>query len=252
MELAPGRIYPHLSGAKVQAFKRCCLLRRELPAEAVQLLHALVAKEAPSKLCYIHLVQCGGRAAEVAGSACAFGCRDWEWAAVVTGCWPVVPRDEGGSGPAHVNDPGLSEAAARTWVYHAVQQLLRHSDGVYSADLGPSEADARLAVHAFGANLPRLAALKAGLDPHYVLACACPITAASRSIPEGSSLVDYGGSIPAIASPGHPVVPPSPDSPAPPGEQADPQTGRREGPKCIVLMCGRRCSGKDFAAQASV
>ncbi|KAJ5660483.1 hypothetical protein N7507_006934 [Penicillium longicatenatum] len=51
--------------------------------------------------------------------------------------------------------------------------------GVYSADLGPDPKDYALAAKAFGPNGPRLARLKHNLDPHNVLAYACPIQKAA-------------------------------------------------------------------------
>ena len=117
----------------------------------------------PSSLCYLHLLQGGEAIGEVAADATAFGCRDWDFACVVTGVWP---RDQEGTEAA--------QSAVR-WVYSVAGDLLSLSSGAYGADLGPDPRDTMLATKAFGANQPRLARLKRNLDPHNVLAYTCPL-----------------------------------------------------------------------------
>ena len=151
----------HGSG-KTSSFKRCLFLKGIGEANVADRLVAAVETR-PSPLCYLHLLQGGGAIGSVAADDTAFGCRDWEFACVVTGVWP---RDQDGT-----------EAARSTerWVYNVAGDLLSLSSGAYGADLGPDPRDAALAAKAFGPNLPRLARLKRSLDPHNVLAYACPL-----------------------------------------------------------------------------
>ncbi len=117
----------------------------------------------PSPLCYFHLLQGGGAVGDVAANATAFGCRDWEFACVVTGVWP--------------RNQDRTEAAQSTvqWVFNVARDLLSLSSGAYGADLGLDPRDAVLAARAFGPNRPRLTRLKQNLDPYNVLAYACPL-----------------------------------------------------------------------------
>jgi hypothetical protein len=59
-------------------------------------------------------------------------------------------------------------------VYNVVEDLLPLSYRAYKAVLRPDPRDAALAAKAFGSDLPRLVWLKNSLDPHNVLAHACP------------------------------------------------------------------------------
>ncbi|KAK0111036.1 hypothetical protein ONS95_001416 [Cadophora gregata] len=154
------------AGGKTSSFKRCVFLKN---IGAVNVANTLVAavEVRPSPLCYLHLLQGGGAVGDLTADATAFGCRDWDFACVVTGVWP---RDEDGIETA--------QAAVR-WVYNVAGELLPLSSGCYGADLGPDPRDAALAVRAFGPNLPRLARLKRSLDPRNVLAYACPLPKAS-------------------------------------------------------------------------
>lgn len=151
------------SGGKTSSFKRCVFLKH---IGAVDVANILVAgvETRPSPLCYLHLLQGGGAVGDVAADATAFGCRDWDFACVVTGVWP---RDLDGTEVAQ---------AAVQWAYNVVRDLLPSSSGVYGADLGPDPRDTMLAVNAFGPNRSRLARLKHSLDPGNVLAYACPLT----------------------------------------------------------------------------
>ncbi|RSL77008.1 hypothetical protein CEP52_017749, partial [Fusarium oligoseptatum] len=149
-------------GGKTSSFKRCLFLKH---IEAVNVAKILVAaiETRPSQLCYLHLLPGGGAVGDVPNDATAFGCRDWDFACVVTGVWP---RNQDGT-----------ETAQSTvkWVYKVAEDLLPLSTGAYGADLGPDPRDAALAAKAFGPNLPRLARLKSNLDPRNVLAYACPL-----------------------------------------------------------------------------
>ncbi|OCL08570.1 phosphoribosyl transferase domain protein [Glonium stellatum] len=149
-------------GSKTSSFKRCLFLKGIGEANLVDRLVAAVETRS-SPLCYLHLLQGGGAVNDIAAGATAFGCRDWDFACVITGVWP---RDQDGT-----------EAARSTvrWVYNVARDLLSLSSGVYGADLGPDPRDATLAAKAFGPNRPRLARLKRSLDPHNVLAYTCPL-----------------------------------------------------------------------------
>ena len=147
---------------KTSSFKRCLFLNRIGGAKITDCLVAAI-RTRPSPLCYLHLLHGGGAAGDVAADATAFGCRDWDFACVITGVWP---RDQ--------DDTETARAAVR-WVYNVVENMLSLSSGVYGADLGPDPRDAALAARAFGPNQSRLARLKNSLDPHNVLAYACPL-----------------------------------------------------------------------------
>lgn len=151
----------HGSG-KTSSFKRCVFLKG-IGAVIVADMLIAAAESRPSSLCYLHLLHGGGAVSDAAADDTAFGCRDWDFACVITGVWP---RDQDGTETAR---------SAVRWVYDVVRNLLPLSDGAYGADLGPDPRDAELADSAFGPNRPRLARLKRRLDPRNVLAYACPI-----------------------------------------------------------------------------
>lgn len=149
-------------GGKTSAFKRCLFLKDIGLANISH--HLVAAMEArPTPLCYLHLLQGGGAVGDVAAEATAFGCRDWDFACVITGVWQ---RTQDGTETA--------QSTVR-WVYNVAEALLPLSRGAYSADLGPDPRDVALATKAFGLNWPRLARLKRRLDPYNVLAYACPL-----------------------------------------------------------------------------
>ncbi|KAL7820895.1 hypothetical protein V8C26DRAFT_419191 [Trichoderma gracile] len=134
-------------GGKTWSFKRCLFLEHIGSADVAEVLAGAG----------------GGAIADVAPEAAAFGCRDWDFACVVTGVWP---RDRDGTDDAR---------AAVRWVYAVARDLLPLSSGAYGADLGPDPRDAALAARAFGPNRPRLARLKRGADPCNLLAYGCPL-----------------------------------------------------------------------------
>jgi hypothetical protein len=154
---------------KTSSFKRCVFLKG-IGAEVAEILVAALETR-PTPLCYFHLLHGGGTVGDVAPDATAFGCRDWEFACVVTGVWP---REHDGT--------EVTQAAVQ-WVYNVVGDLLPMSSGVYGADLGPDPRDTMLAVKAFGPNRPRLALLKHNLDPGNVLAYACPLATDPAPVP---------------------------------------------------------------------
>lgn len=151
------------SGGKTSSFKRCLFLSH---ISAIDVSNVLIAafETRPSPLCYFHLSQGGGAISDIAQDATAFGCRDWDFACVITGVWP---RDQDGTEVAK---------AAIDWVYNIARDLLPLSSGAYGADLGPDPRDATHATKAFGSNRRRLAHLKDCFDPHNILAYACPLS----------------------------------------------------------------------------
>ncbi|KAG8672720.1 hypothetical protein FPOAC2_06122 [Fusarium poae] len=150
-------------GGKISSFKRCVFLKNIEEDILTNILLTAISSR-PSSLCYFHLLQGGQEVQSVASDASAFGCRDWDFACVVTGVWP---RDE--------DDTPTAREITR-WVYGVVEALLPVSQGVYGADLGPDPRDAILATRAFGPNLRRLIRLKQVLDPHHLLAYTCQLS----------------------------------------------------------------------------
>ncbi|CRL25531.1 Phosphoribosyltransferase [Penicillium camemberti] len=148
--------------SKTSSFKRCLFLKRIGALNVAEILVAAIETR-PSPLSYLHLLQGGGAIRDVPADATAFGCRDWDFACVITGVWP---REQDGT--------EVARAAVR-WVYNVASNLLPVSSGVYGADLGPDPRDTALAAKAFGQNLPRLACLKQRSDPRNVLAYSCPL-----------------------------------------------------------------------------
>lgn len=151
-------------GGKTRSFKRCVFLKDIGEAEVAECLVAAIESR-PSSLCYLHLLQGGGAVCDVTADATAFGCRDWDFACVITGVWP---RDQDGI--------GISRSVTQ-WVYDVAENFLALSGcrGVYGADLGPDPRDFALSTKAFGPNRSDLAYLKRKMDPQDVLAYACPL-----------------------------------------------------------------------------
>lgn len=150
------------AGGKTSSFKRC-LFVKDIGRDVIANALASAVQNRPSPLSYLHLLQGGGAIRDVPKSATAFGCRDWDFACVITGVWP---REE---------DRSVAARGAMEWVYNVAETLLPLSTGVYGADLGPDPRDAALAVRAFGSNGPRLARFKCLADPCRVLAYTCPL-----------------------------------------------------------------------------
>jgi hypothetical protein len=71
------------SGGKTSSFKQCLFLKRIREANVAGRLVAAIETR-PSPLCYLHLLQGGGAVGNVAANATAFGCRDWDFACVIT------------------------------------------------------------------------------------------------------------------------------------------------------------------------
>ncbi|KAF3049264.1 hypothetical protein E8E11_010062 [Didymella keratinophila] len=161
-EMYVSRMHGGHGGGKTSSFKRCLFLKNIGDRKVAERLVAAV-EDRPSPLCYLHLLHGGGAISDVAADASAFGCRDWDFACVITGVWP---RDRDGTEVAR---------AAVKWVYSVARHLLPVCGGVYGADLGPDPRDAVLGRRAFGANRQRLAQLKTKQDPRNVLAYACPL-----------------------------------------------------------------------------
>lgn len=111
----------------------------------------------------MHLLHGGGAVSKVTPEATAFGCRDWDYACVITGVWK---REQ---------DDTRTAREAVQWVYDEAQSLSRFSSAAYGADLGQDPRDAALAHDAFGRNSMRLARLKDRWDPHCILPFVCPL-----------------------------------------------------------------------------
>ncbi|KAF0638745.1 hypothetical protein FPSE5266_05483 [Fusarium pseudograminearum] len=150
-------------GGKTSSFKRCVFLKDIEQSNITNILLTAI-RSRPSSMCYFHLLHGGWPVQDIGSDATAFGCRDWDFACVVTGVWP---REDENSATAR---------ATTRWVYGVVEALLPVSQGVYGADLGPDPRDAIFATKAFGPNLRKLVKLKQIFDPHRVLAYACPLS----------------------------------------------------------------------------
>ncbi|KAF2871078.1 hypothetical protein BDV95DRAFT_494922 [Massariosphaeria phaeospora] len=163
-EMYVSRMHGGHGGGKTSSFKRCLFLKRIGEVNVVDSLVAAIATR-PSPLCYLHLLQGGGAIGDIGPDATAFGCRDWDFACVITSVWP-----------RHQDGTEASRSAVQ-WVYNVVGDLLslRNCTGVYGADLGPDPRDVVLAAKAFGQNGTEIARFKGISDPHRVLAYACPL-----------------------------------------------------------------------------
>ncbi|KAK2042756.1 hypothetical protein LZ31DRAFT_585712 [Colletotrichum somersetense] len=139
-------------GGKTSAFKRCLFLKG-ISAETIKDVLMAAIKTRPSPLCYLHLLQGGRVVGNMADDATAFGCRDWDFACVITGVWL---REQ--------DDTDINRAVVQ-WAYRVAEVLLPLSTGAYGADLGPDPRDAPLAAKAFRPNQPRLDRLKRISDP---------------------------------------------------------------------------------------
>lgn len=106
--------YMHGGGhgnGKTSSFKRCVFLKDVGSPGIADILVAAVECR-PSQLCYLHLLHGGGAISDVPANATAFGCRDWDFACVITGVWP---RDQDGTEVAR---------ATVQWVYNVAGDLL--------------------------------------------------------------------------------------------------------------------------------
>lgn len=151
-------------GGKTSSFKRCVFLKDIGEPEVIECLVAAIESR-PSPLCYLHLLHGGEAVTNIKADATAFGCRDWDFACVISGVWP---RDQ----------DGIEIARCVTqWVYDVADNFLVLSGcrGAYGADLGPDPRDFALSTKAFGPNRSKLAYLKRTMDPQDVLAYACPL-----------------------------------------------------------------------------
>lgn len=161
------------AGGKTSSFKRCVFLKDIGNRQVADLLVKAI-EDRPTPTCYLHLLQGGGAIRDVAETSTAFGCRDWDFACVITGVWP---RDE---------DATESSRTTIQWVYDLSNTLSPLSQGIYGADLGPDPRDELLARKAFGPNRTRLARLKKAMDSQNVLAYACPLP---KNPPEAQLIV---------------------------------------------------------------
>ncbi|CCT74494.1 related to adenine phosphoribosyltransferase [Fusarium fujikuroi IMI 58289] len=162
-EMYVSKMHAGHGGGKTSAFKRCVFLKDIANPDTIKVLIS-ATRDGPTPYCYLDLVHGGKAVRHVAPEETAFGCRDWDFACVVTGIWP---REYDGT---HTAD------AVVRWVYRVVNELLPMSKGVYGADLGPDPRDSILATKAFGPNRRRLVKLKKAFDPKNILAYTCPLT----------------------------------------------------------------------------
>ncbi|RSL64775.1 hypothetical protein CEP54_004609 [Fusarium duplospermum] len=159
IEMYMSKMHGGHGGGKTSSFKRCFFLKDIGDVRIADTLVKMIENR-PTPLCYLHLLHGGEAVSDVDADATAFGCRDWEFACVVTAVWPI--------------DQDNIKTAAVQWVYDVAEKLLPLGAGAYGADLGPDPRDKALAAWAFGPNRTRLAELKNRLDPGNVLAYACP------------------------------------------------------------------------------
>jgi hypothetical protein len=82
-EMYMSRMHGGHGGGKTSSFKRCLFLKRIRVVNVANILVAAVETR-PLPLYYLHLLQGGGAVGNVAANATAFGCRDWDFACVVT------------------------------------------------------------------------------------------------------------------------------------------------------------------------
>ena len=141
--------------SKLRSIKRCFFFGNLTKAVSTNITHAI--KQAPTKWCYVHFLHGGGRVSEIPPTQTAFGCRNWIFAAVLTGRF----------------DESKGDKTTRQWIEHTTDELLPLSNGIYGADLGP--CDSFLARRAFGVNSLRLSQLKRLHDPANILDCSCPM-----------------------------------------------------------------------------
>ncbi|KAG5793044.1 hypothetical protein H9Q69_007918 [Fusarium xylarioides] len=162
-EIYVSKMHAGHGGGKTSAFKRCVFLKDIASPGTMKVLMS-AARDGPTPYCYLNLVHGGKAVRHIASQDTAFGCRDWDFACVVTGIWP---REYDGK--------PIADAVIR-WVYRVANELLPMSKGVYGADLGPDPRDSILATKAFGPNRRRLVKLKKVFDPKNILAHTCPLT----------------------------------------------------------------------------
>jgi hypothetical protein len=84
MEMYLSGMHGGHGGSKTSSFKRCLFLKHIGDQNVVDRLIAAVQAR-PTPLCYLHLLHGGGAVSDVASEMTAFGCRDWEFACVITG-----------------------------------------------------------------------------------------------------------------------------------------------------------------------
>jgi hypothetical protein len=116
-ELYVSGVHSGHGGGKALLFKRYLFSDYIGAANIAAILMASVEAR-PSPLCYLHLLQGEEAVGDVATDATAFGCRDWEFACVITCIWPC--------------DQDRSDAACAVvrWVHNVVGDLLPLSTGV--------------------------------------------------------------------------------------------------------------------------
>lgn len=114
---------------------------------------------APTRLCRIDFQQTGGALADVTDSASAFWGRGGEWNVSLNAVW----------------NNGLLTGECRRWALEVVQAVAADTIGVYSVGVRQGLPETAHEIElTFGANLPRLTALREQVDPTGVLT-GCPL-----------------------------------------------------------------------------
>ncbi|KAF4436668.1 adenine phosphoribosyltransferase [Fusarium acutatum] len=167
-EMYVSKMHAGHGGGKTSAFKRCVFLKDTARPGTMKVLMS-AARDGPTPYYHSNLVHDGKAVRDIAPEDTVFGCRDWDFACVVTGVWL---REYDGK--------RIADAVIR-WVYRVVNELLPTSKGVYSADLGPDPRVRILATKAFGPNRRRLVKLKKAFNPKNILARTCPLTLSGLS-----------------------------------------------------------------------
>lgn len=71
-------------GGQTSSYKRCLFLNSiGEPTVVERLIMAITTHSSP--LCYLHMLQGGGAVTDITTDATAFGCRNWDFACVITG-----------------------------------------------------------------------------------------------------------------------------------------------------------------------
>jgi len=121
---------------------------KTLPDAAID-THIAYAREAPSDLSLMHLYPIDGAVHEVRPDATAWSCRDAQWSMVIAGIDPDAKKAE----------------KLKSWGRAYWQAIHPHNlQGAYVNFMMDDEGDARVQA-TYGANYPRLAAVKKQYDP---------------------------------------------------------------------------------------
>jgi hypothetical protein len=122
-----------------------------LPDDAIDIIAAR-ARQRPSPVTLVATFQMGGAINRVGATETAYAERSAPWMSSIDGNWEN-PADN---------------AANISWVRESFRQISPYSTGTtYTNFTGQADEEAgALAAHAYGANMARLAGIKAKYDPH--------------------------------------------------------------------------------------